>query len=152
MKKILVCFVAASLLLISSCGSSNSLSRSTELMEEICLTLGGGIIVYTPEANIKTDTVSALYGVSGELPDEFAFLEFAVIWYSRSSDAADAAVFYSANATDTASIEKMCARRKKTVKRTTGTDMKIVTKEHFVCIYTDGIPILEDTINKIITK
>lgn len=152
MKKLLSFILLLSVVIFCSCDASDRFEKALTQIEAVCSKLGGDISVYTSEDTTVSDTITSLYGTAGTPPDELALIDFGVVWYNKSLTGGDGAIFYVTNLADTASVEKMCRRRQKTVKRTAGIDMTVFTGGHYVCLYTDGLPPLENAIKSITCK
>ncbi len=137
-------------ILLSSCSENTAQEYILKQFDEMQSALGGNVIIYTPESTDSNDTLISLYGNHGLLPDELEMIDYAVIWYSDRLECSDAAIFHLTNATDEASVIKMCSRRACTIKACVGIDMAIYSNGHFVCAYTKTSEALEDMIKSII--
>ncbi len=150
MKKSILAMFLSACLLFPSCSFKSELSRSVSQMQSLCKTNGGYIEVYTPESRENSQRLfAAMYGVGARVPDELSLIDFAVLWHLPNLNGGDGAIFYVTNKTDIRALEKMCLRRQKTVKRAVGIDMKIISSGHYVGIYSENIPELEATVNRI---
>ncbi|MBE6605448.1 MAG: hypothetical protein E7635_00200 [Ruminococcaceae bacterium] len=142
--------ILLSLLFLFSCSENSAHDYICTEFDEMRNTLGGNVIIYTPQSTDSSDALISLYGKDGALPDELDMVDYAVVWYSDRLECADAAIFHLINATDGASVAKMCMRRASTLKTAAGIDMEIYSNGHFVCAYTKTSEELEYAVKSII--
>ena len=133
-KKIIVFIVimSAATLLFSSCGRVKHADIDKSFRSAVS-GFGGKVVIYEPFSNSEPSReIITLFGRDGKAPDEFSLIEYMEVWYSECPSGGDAAVFYAVNATDTASIVKMCERRARTLKHSAGIKSEIFVSGHFV--------------------
>lgn len=138
------------IILLSSCSENSAQEYILKQFDKMQSSLGGNVVIYTPESTGSSNTLISLYGNNGRLPDELEMIDYAVVWYSDRLECSDAAIFHLTNATDEASVIKMCSRRACALKACVGIDMAIYSNGHFVCAYTKTSEELENMIKSII--
>ena len=116
----------------SSCGGAKLADIDRRFMGAVS-GFGGRVVTFEPFSGGEPPReIISLYGRGGEVPDEFALIEYMQIWFSERPEGGDAAVFYALNATDAPSIVKMCERRARALKFSAGIESEIFVNGHFV--------------------